>query len=130
LYKTRFEQGEKYVTIKPTKPPSELTLPLEQDKEALMVGPRAQTMPYNPGLDVSRFPSELFRSRMAGIIDRDTILFTERYWGRQLYLWCGTVAIPYWSHPHAVRSSEFRDQVREMVAILGVLVFKLVIWVS
>jgi hypothetical protein len=38
--------------------------------------------------------------------------------------------VRYWDHPDAVADATFRESIRDMLSILGALLFKMVIWVG
>lgn len=71
---------------------------------------------------------------MVGIHSRNKILQTEPYWGNHII--CHETAtspmgklVKYW-RTEAMESEDVRENVREMVAILGSIIFELIILVS
>jgi len=70
---------------------------------------------------------------MVGIHDRDKILQTEPYWGSILVCHESVDGargkmLKYW-RTEAVESEEVRETVREMVAILGSVLFEMIIYI-
>jgi hypothetical protein len=71
---------------------------------------------------------------MVGIHSRNKILQTEPYWGGLIICHDAVTSprgrlVKYW-RTEAMESEEVRENVREMVAILGSIIFEMIIFVS
>ena len=141
-FKPYFEQGQTYVTFSDTKNDiAEETLveegtrlalqsykfsTLDEDRFLFNNGP-SEKPPYDPALDIAS--SRLFQSNMPAVHPRDIIINSEGFWGKFIFLREDGELVRYWKS-RAARDRSYREEVREMVAILGSLIFEMIIWVS
>ena len=105
---------------------SAIESPLVHDRYLFEHGHR-DIPPYNPHLD--RLPSDLFRTRMPGTHSRETVVHAEGFWGKFIRIHEGDQLKRYW-RSYAASNSAYREQIREMVAVLGSLVFDINIYVG
>lgn len=136
-YKTYFDQGQRYISFSgtnsesnsdtpasPESPQALLHSALDNDRYLFRNGPK-ENLPYDPFLD-SEY-SELFESGMPGVHPRELIVQSEGFWGKFLYVREGEFK-KYW-RSDCVEDSSHRELFREMVAILGSLMFDIIVLV-
>ena len=83
--------------------------------------------PYIPNLDSEIYDS-LFDKNFAGVHSRETVLDAEGFWGKWVFVYENKTVKPYWQS-NAAEDEFTREGIREMVAILGSLVFEMVIMI-
>jgi len=66
---------------------------------------------------------------MPAVHSRETIIKAEGFWGKLIFLHEDGVLKPFWKSK-AANNANLREEIREMVAILGSLVFEMIIWIS
>ena len=103
-----------------------IRLPLEYDRFLFINGPTSD-LPYNPHLDPS--PSNLFSTGMPGVHSREMIINTEGFWAKFIYV-REDGELKKYLNSNIVQGMTYREKVREMVAMLGRLIFETVIWIS
>lgn len=106
--------------------------PLERDTYVFTHGPR-ETVPYDQKTDRVLVPS-LFESGMVGVHARDKILEAEQYWGHMVVVHESVGGqkgkiVKYWGSD-TMESEECRENIRELVALLGSIVFEMIIYIS
>jgi hypothetical protein len=134
-YKSYFEQGRRYISfsgtsddsdndidVPPEPPQALLHSSLDNDRYLFRNGPR-ENPPYDPYLDIGH--SDLFKSGMPGVHPRELIVQSEGFWGKFLYVREGEFK-KYWMSDY-VEDSGHRELLREMIAILGSLMFEIII---
>jgi len=99
----------------------------EDDDLIFTITGKADNCPYDPWADSHSSP--LWLVNMPSVLPRDVILASEGFWGDFLYVREGSTLKKYWES-EAVEDEEIREQVREMVAVLGSLILDMVIWIS
>lgn len=99
---------------------------LDQDQFLFTHGPTEEP-PYDPHPDNVR--SQLFQADMPAVHARDMIINAEGFWGKFIFLRENGELVRYWSS-QAAKDDHYREAIREMVAILGSLVFEMIIWIS
>jgi len=123
------DKGEQYITFNSpndTNKRSPMTSSEDEDLIFTITG-KADHCPYDPRADSHTSP--LWLANMPSVLPRDVILASEGFWADFLYVREGTTLKKYWESD-AVEDEEIREQVREMVAALGSLIFDMVIWIS
>lgn len=66
---------------------------------------------------------------MPSVPPRELILTSEGFWGDLMYVREGATLKKYWES-EAVENEEVREQVRGMVAVIGSLIFDMIIAIS
>lgn len=85
------------------------------------------TPPYDPNLD--RRTANLFGVNMPAVWSREIVVSAEPFWGKFIFVGEEGELKEYWKSK-AARDASYREEIREMVAILGSLVFEMIIWIS
>jgi len=66
---------------------------------------------------------------MPAVHPRDMVISSEGFWGMFVFVRESDESKQYWMS-NAAKDPYYRDQIREMVAILGSLLFEMLIWIS
>ena len=66
---------------------------------------------------------------MPAVHSRETIIKAEGFWGKLIFVQEDGIVKPFWNS-RASGNGRLREEVREMVGILGSLVFEMIIWIS
>lgn len=66
---------------------------------------------------------------MPGVSSRATVINAEGFWAKYIYV-REEGELRKYLNSNAAKSPTYREEVREMVAILGRLIFEVVIWIS
>ena len=66
---------------------------------------------------------------MPAIHPRHVLIDSEGFWGKFVFVQESGDLEQYWMS-NAAKDPYYRDQIREMVAILGSLLFEMLIWIS
>ena len=82
---------------------------------------------YSPALDPPA--SRLFEVDMPAVWPREMIVSAEAFWGRFIFVREDGELKQYWKSK-AAKDASYREEIREMVGILGSLVFEMIIWIS
>ena len=100
--------------------------PLEFDR-LLFVNNTTSRLPYDPHLDPA--PANVFTTGMPGVHSREMIINSEGFWAKFIYV-REDGELKKYLDSNAVKSPMYREEVREMVAMLGHLIFETLIWIS
>jgi hypothetical protein len=88
-------------------------------------------IPYHPHLD-SLLTESLFETDMPGVHSRESVIRAESFWGQHLliyetsYLHARGLIVKYWMSK-AVKDKTVREEIRELVAVLGTTIFEIAI---
>jgi hypothetical protein len=85
------------------------------------------TPPYDPDLDSPT--SRLFEANVPAVWSREMVISAEAFWGRFIFVREDGELKEYWKSKMA-QDAGYREEMREMVGILGSLVFEMIIWIS
>jgi len=66
---------------------------------------------------------------MPAVWSRETVVSAEAFWGRFIFVREDGQLKAYWKS-NAAKNADYREEIREMVAILGSLVFEMIILIS
>ena len=66
---------------------------------------------------------------MPGVHSRATVISAEGFWAKFIFV-REDGELKQYLNSNVVKSATYREEVREMVAILGRLIFEMVIWIS
>ena len=66
---------------------------------------------------------------MPAVHSRETVINAEGFWGKLIFVQEDGVLKRYWQS-RASKDRTYREEIREMVAILGSLVFEMIIWIG
>ena len=125
-YKVKFEQGQKYVSLPRNRSDRLVASPLDSDQSLLTPSLKHHPeQPYNQHSDCRIIPS-LFRADMPAVHSRDAIIASESAWGEFILVFEQRKMKRYWQS-EASKDQIIREEVREMVAILGNLICKMAI---
>jgi len=135
-FKTEFDQRKGFVTfpenIGPTNgqdhfEPNSILSPRRHENYILSVlASEPFPIPYDPHEDLDTSP--LFDVGMPGVHPRDLIIRSEGFWSDSLHIHENGRVVRYWSS-NAVRKADAREEVREMVAVLGLHILQIIIWI-
>lgn len=100
----------------------------ERDNILFGTAPHPGERPYDPHMDPRIIPS-LFRANMPGVHSREVIVDSEGFWGRWIFLQEDGEVKRYWRSDACVKEKIIREEVREMVAILGKIILEMVIYI-
>jgi hypothetical protein len=88
-------------------------------------------IPYHPYLD-SLLMESLFETDMPGVHSRESVIHAESFWGQHLviyetsYLHERGRIVKYWMSK-AAKDQMVREEIRELVAVLGATIFEIAI---
>jgi len=134
-FKTLFDEGQGYVTFPedinstteqgPFDPDSKLSPRRHEDYILSAIAVDRCPLPYNPDEDLK---SPLFAVGMPGVHPRDLIVGAEGFWSDALHIHEKGKVVRYWNS-EAARDADTREDIREMVAVLGLYILQIIIWI-
>jgi hypothetical protein len=120
-FKDRHDKGDQYITFN-TSPDQTPNI----DDAFLLPGDPSH-LPYIPQLDPTTSP--LWSAKMPSVYPRDLILSSEAFWADLLYV-REDGGLKKYVRSKGVDDEDVREEVREMVAVLGDLIFDMIIWIT
>jgi hypothetical protein len=101
-------------------------------EESFLASKGHYNIPYDPHQD-SMLEESLFETGMVGVHSRETVISTEPYWGHHLLVFEMSLLgdkskiVRYWKSS-AAKDAKVREEIRELVAVLGVTMFEIAIF--
>jgi hypothetical protein len=101
-------------------------------EEFVLASKAHNNIPYDPHLD-SMLEESLFETGMVGVHSRETVINAEPYWGHHLLVFETSLLgdkskiVRYWKS-RAAKDARIREEIRELVSVLGVTMFEIAIF--
>jgi hypothetical protein len=128
-----FEKEEYYVTFtdmdknrgcENDHPESPSQSPLDEDRDIFSNTPKLKP-PYDPHLDAP-LESTVFDIGFPGILSRETVINAEGFWGKWVFIY-EDHEVKQYLKSNAVQDGITREEIRELVAALGTVIFEMVV---